>query len=84
MEDMALIADKLLVMNKGELAIFDTTENVFRQHERLIRMGLNVPIVTQVMLSLKQKGIDVPDNIFTVDQAVDYLLSLKQGGNRNA
>lgn len=84
MEDMALIADKLLVMNKGELAIFDTTENVFRQHERLIRMGLNVPMVTQVMLSLKQKGIDVPNNIFTVDQAVDYLLNLKQGGNQNA
>ncbi len=84
MEDMALIADKLLVMNKGELAIFDTTENVFRQHEYLTSIGLNVPMVTQIMLSLKQKGIDVPDNIFTVDQAVDYLLNLKRGGNQNA
>lgn len=84
MEDMALIADKLIVMNKGELVLFDTTENVFRQYEFLKEIGLNVPMVTQIMLALKEKGIDVPDNIFTVDSAVDYLLTLSKGGNCNA
>lgn len=84
MEDMALIADKLIVMNKGELALFDTTENVFKQHEFLKDIGLNVPMVTQVMLTLKEKGISVPDDIFTVDRAVDYLLTLSKGGNHNA
>ena len=75
MEDMALIADKLLVMNKGELALFDTTENVFRQHEYLKSIGLNVPMVTQIMLSLRKKGVNIPDDIFTVEKAVDYLMS---------
>ncbi|MBQ6717279.1 MAG: energy-coupling factor transporter ATPase [Clostridia bacterium] len=84
MEDMALIADKLIVMNKGELALFDTTENVFKQHEFLKDIGLNVPMVTQVMLALKEKGLSVPDDIFTVDRAVDYLLTLSKGGNHNA
>lgn len=84
MEDMALIADKLIVMNKGEMALFDKTENVFKQYDFLKSIGLNVPIVTQVMLSLKNKGIIVPDDIFTVDRAVDYLLTLTKGGNRNA
>lgn len=84
MEDMALIADKLIVMNKGELALFDTTENVFKQHEFLKDIGLNVPMVTQVMLTLKEKGLSVPDDIFTVDRAVDYLLTLSKGGNHNA
>lgn len=84
MEDMAVLADKLIVMNKGELVLFDTTENVFKQHAFLKSIGLNVPIVTQVMLSLKQKGIDVPDNIFTVKKAVDYLLSLKKEADINA
>lgn len=84
MEDMALIADKLAVMNKGELALFDTTENVFRQHDFLRSIGLNVPMVTQIMLLLKDKGINIPDNIFTVDQAVDYLLNYVKGGNQNA
>ena len=83
MEDMALIADKLIVMNKGEMALFDTTDNVFKQHDLLKSMGLNVPIVTQVMFLLKEKGINVPNDIFTVDRAVQYLLDLK-GGNKNA
>ncbi len=84
MEDMALIADKLLVMNKGELALFDTTENVFRQYDFLKSIGLNVPMVTQIMLALKDKGLEIPNNIFTVDSAVDYLLNLTKGGNHNA
>lgn len=84
MEDMALLADKLIVMSNGELQMFDTTENVFRQHKFLQSIGLNVPMVTQIMLNLKEKGIDIPDNIFTVDRAVDYLLSLNKGGNANA
>ncbi len=84
MEDMALIADKLIVMNKGELALFDTTENVFRRHDFLKSIGLNVPMVTQIMLALQKKGIDVPDNIFTVDSAVDYLLEVAKGGNTDA
>lgn len=83
MEDMALLADKLIVMNKGEMLLFDTTENVFKQHDLLQSIGLNVPMVTQVMLLLKEKGIDIPDNIFTVDSAVQYLLSLK-GVDKNA
>ncbi|MBQ2934249.1 MAG: energy-coupling factor transporter ATPase [Clostridia bacterium] len=83
MEDMALIADKLIVMNKGEMALFDTTDNVFKQHDLLKSMGLNVPIVTQVMFLLKEKGINVPNDIFTVDRAVQYLLGLR-GGNKNA
>lgn len=84
MEDMALIADKLLVMNKGELALFDTTENVFRQHEYLKSIGLNVPMVTQIMLSLREKGVNIPDDIFTVEKAVDYLMTFVKGGNHNA
>ena len=84
MEDMAQIADKLIVMNKGELALFDTTENVFNQHEFLQSIGLNVPMVTQVMLKLKEMGVKIPVNILTVNQAVEYLLSLLKGGNINA
>lgn len=84
MEDMALIADKLIVMNKGELVLFDKTENVFKEYELLKTIGLNVPMVTQIFLILKEKGMNIPDNIFTVDTAVEYLLSIYKGGNSNA
>lgn len=84
MEDMAILADKLLVMNKGRLEMFGTVKEVFTQGEKLKNMGLNVPIVTRVFEELKKKGVTVPDDIFTVDAAVAYLSSLSKGGADNA
>ena len=78
MENMAQIADKLLVMNKGELYMYDSTENVFKRGEKLREIGLNVPIVTRAIDVIRQKGIDVPDNIFTVESAVEYITSKSQ------
>ncbi len=83
MEDMAQITDKLLVMNKGTLAMCDKTENVFLQGDALREIGLNVPIVTRVFDELKTLGIDVPDNVFTVEKAVEVLKKMK-AGDRNA
>ncbi len=73
MEDMALIADRLIVMNKGEKVAFDKTEKIFADARMLRNIGLNVPIVTRVFERLKQKGINVPDNIFTVESAIEFL-----------
>lgn len=80
MEDMALIADKLIVMNKGKLEMFDTVENVFKNGERLRAIGLNVPIVTRVFDLLQNAGIPVPDDVFTVSRAVEVLKQIKAGG----
>ena len=73
MEDMAQIADKLIVLSGGNMVAFDKTENVFKDGELLKSAGLNPPIVTRVMDILRQRGIDVPNNVFTVDKAVEYL-----------
>lgn len=83
MEDMALTADKLLVMNRGSLFMFDTTENVFKNGDRLREIGLNVPMVTRVFYELKKAGLPVTENVFTVDRAVNELLRVK-GGYNNA
>ncbi len=83
MEDMAQMADKLLVMSKGEVVLFDQTQKVFAQGERLREIGLNVPIVTRVFDLLRQKGIEIPNDVFTVDRAVAVLKELK-AGDRNA
>lgn len=83
MEDMAQITDKLLVMNKGNLVMFDKTENVFKNGDKLREIGLNVPIVTRVFDELRQSGIDVPSDVFTVERAVEVLKQIK-AGDRNA
>lgn len=79
MEDMAALADRLLVMNNGELAMFDTVENVFKNGGKLREMGLNVPIVTRVFDELRAAGLKLPDDVFTVGRAVEVLKKLKAG-----
>ena len=74
-----MLADKLLVMNEGRLEMFDKTEKVFENGEKLREIGLNVPIVTRVFDILKQKGVSVPDDVFTVERAVEVLKKLKGG-----
>lgn len=83
MEDMAYLTDKLLVMSEGRLVMFDKTENVFKKGDMLRKIGLNVPIVTRVFYELKEMGVDVPLDVFTVEQAVEVLKHIK-AGDRNA
>lgn len=83
MEDMALIADRLIVMNDGKLVAFDDTEKIFLQPQMLRSIGLNVPIVTRVFEALNAKGYNVPSDIFTVEAAVEYLMRCQREGDSN-
>ncbi len=76
MEDMANLADKILVMNKGKIHKFDTTENVFANSEELRSIGLNVPIVTRIFEELAQMGINLP-RALTISEAVEILANMK-------
>ena len=83
MEDVAKVADKVLVMNDSEVAMFDTVDKVYEHGEWLHEMGLNIPHITKVILGLREKGIDIPKGIYTVDKAYDTLLELfKTRGNK--
>ena len=73
MEDIASIADKVLVMNNGTVFMYDTVQNVFSKNNELESIGLNVPQITKIMVLLKQKGIDINPNCFTVDEALNEL-----------
>ena len=76
MEDVAQIADKVIVMNKSRLEMFDTPKNVFSRVEEIEKMGLRVPQVTKIIRTLKEKGFDLPDGILTVDQAFIEIANL--------
>ena len=76
MEDVAKVADRVLVMDHSNVAMFDTVDNVFSQSEKLQKIGLNVPHITQVCMGLKRSGVDISDGIYTVDKAVEAILSL--------
>lgn len=79
MEDLAALCDRLFVLQKGKLVLSGTVAEVFSNHERLREMGLEVPLVTHVLLELQQLGVGVNTNAFTVEQAVQHILALKNG-----
>ena len=78
MEDVARMTDRLLVLYGSHLAMDAPPADVFTHSRELVDMGLDIPRVTQIFLSLKEKGLDV-ENVYTLEQAVTRLIQLKEG-----
>ena len=76
MEDVAKVADRILVMDHSHARMLDTVDNVFSHADELQKMGLNVPHITQVFMGLRARGLNVPDNVYTVTQAAQILTDL--------
>jgi len=79
MEDVARVADRVLVMADGQVAMLDTVERVFSRADELERIGLAVPAVTKILLLLRRGGVAVDTAAYTVEQAVAQLLPLLGG-----
>ena len=83
MEDVAKIADRVLVLNKGKVAMYGKVSDVYSRGQELKQMGLNVPEVTDVFLRLHKKGVPCKTDIYTVEQGrqeFERLLRLKREG----
>ena len=79
MEDVARVADRVLVMDHGQAAMLDTVAAVFSRAAELERIGLTVPAVTKILLLLREKGVAVDTAAYTVEQAAEQLLPLLGG-----
>ena len=69
MEDIARIADRILVMEKGELKYFDKPEKIFKREEELEHIGLDVPYVVDFMNMLRKKGVVLQQALTPEDAA---------------
>lgn len=76
MEDIAKFVDKIMVLSKGKLALYDTPENVFSQAEMLEDIGLAVPQVTYLMRELKKTDPLVNQNVYTLEQAQEEIVKM--------
>lgn len=74
MEDAAKYASKLLVMNKGEIFCYDKTAEVFKRSAEIEKMGLSVPQITKVFNILKDKGVNIEGDVYTVKYAKEKIL----------
>lgn len=76
MEDVAKLADRIIVMHKGKAAMTGTPREIFSRPAELESMGLAAPQMSYVFARLKEKGFDVPTDIYTVEEAKEALLKL--------
>ncbi|HIZ16226.1 MAG TPA: energy-coupling factor transporter ATPase [Firmicutes bacterium] len=73
MEDVAYMADSVLVMNRGSLMMHGSVSEVFSRADELKSVGLNVPDVTKIFMGLKSAGVRIRDDIFTVKDGADEI-----------
>ncbi|MFZ5826192.1 MAG: energy-coupling factor transporter ATPase [Bacillota bacterium] len=85
MDDVALNADRVLVMHKGKVHMIGTPRELFSRREELEAIGLGVPAAVQLADKLRVRGWDIPADVVTIDQAVAAIkaaLSRKGGGRQ--
>ena len=76
MEDVGKLAERIVVMNKGKIALMGKPAEIFKEVETLENIGLAVPQVTYLMRALREKGFNVSDEVFTVEQGKEKLLKI--------
>lgn len=74
MEDVAKMVDRIIVMNEGKCILTGTPREVFKNADTLVKVGLGIPQVTALVRKLREKGIDISDDILTVEEAKQQIL----------
>jgi len=77
--DEAALSDRVIVMEKGKVVIDDVPKKVFAQVDKIKEIGLDVPQVTELFYELRKRGIDLPEDIITVDECKKVLLERLKG-----
>ena len=76
MGEIARRVSRIVVLDHGKVAMVGTPCDIFAQSERLEKMGLAIPEITQIVQALRRQGIKLPADIFTVDAAAKALQKL--------
>lgn len=81
MDDIARFARRLAVFHEGRLVMDDSPARVFDRADELKQMGLTVPMATEIALALRQRGVELPESVYTVKYLKKLLLE-RQGEAR--
>ena len=76
MDDVARLATRLVVMSRGELVATGTPREIFRQVDMMESIGLGVPEAARLCALLRQRGVKLPDDLYTPEELRDSLLAL--------
>ena len=75
-DDMARLATRLIVMSEGKIVAQGTPREIFAQVDMMTSIGLDVPDAARLCRLLKDKGYDIPADLYRPDELKAYLLSL--------
>lgn len=76
MDDIARVADRVAVMNKGRLVMCDTPENIFNRSDELVKMGLDVPQAVKLADALLKRGVDLGGGLCTEDELFTRIMEI--------
>ena len=79
MDEVAQLAERIIVFDRGHVALDGTPAEVFAQAGRLTEIGLNVPRAAEIAAALRRRGLAVPEGVFTHEQLLHALLRLREG-----
>ena len=82
MDDMADRAERIAVMSNGSLVLEGSTREVFAQGEFLTNIGLDVPQVSKLGMELRRRGVDIPADIYEMEEMELTLIKLLNKGVR--
>lgn len=75
MDDVAMYADRIAVLDKGSLGMLGTPEEVFSRGEELLNMGLNLPQATRLVRALRLRGVAIERDYFRMDELANELIA---------
>jgi len=79
MDDMARIAGRVIVFDQGRVAMDGSPAEVFSRSRELVQIGLNVPKAAELAMALKERGVALPDGIFTQEALLAAILAQREG-----
>lgn len=82
MEDIVKYAEKVLVMNHGKLFCHAPTDEVFARQDEIMSIGLDVPQITSITKRLRDMGVDLGNDIYTVERAKERILEKLNKGTK--
>ena len=81
MDDCARLATRMIVMSKGTVVASDTPRNLFAQPEMMASVGLGVPEAAKLCRLLREKGVQLPADLYTQEELHKHILRLWKEAN---
>ena len=82
MEEIAKNVDRIVVLSDSHVLMSGTPREVFARGDELMSAGLDVPQVTRIAMALRERGLAISPDVYTVDELSKELVALKRGGSK--